>query len=142
MVMELGLERMLELPITPSWAADRGRVAPQNGLVNGETVLHVLDLPPLFDELPAVPRIWIAASGKVQGWPRADIALSLDSGGSWQSIYTATGGSVAGVTLTALGAGASTLWDDRNAVELELDHEGMWLDGRADESLLAGADRK
>src|SRR3546814_13615250 len=87
----------------------------------------------------AVPRIWIAASGKEQGWRRADIALSLDSGGSWQSIYTATGGSVAGVTLTALGAGASTLWDDRNAVEVELDHEGMWLEGRADESLLAGA---
>src|SRR3546814_11361860 len=69
--------------------------------------------------------IWIAASGKEQGWRRADIALSLDCGGSGQSIYTATGGSVAGVTLTALGAGASTLWDDRNAVEVELDHEGM-----------------
>src|SRR3546814_573028 len=53
--------------------------------------------------------------------------------------YTTLFRSVAGVTLTALGAGASTLWDDRNAVEVELDHEGMWLEGRADESLLAGA---
>src|SRR3546814_9114941 len=55
--------------------------------------------------------------------------------------YTTLFRSVAGVTLTALGAGASTLWDDRNAVEVELDHEGMWLEGRADESLLAGANR-
>src|SRR3546814_14184912 len=80
MVVELALERMLQIPLTPSSAADGGRVAPQNGLANGKTVLHVLDLPPLFDELPAVPRIWIAASGKEQGWHRADIALSLDSG--------------------------------------------------------------
>src|SRR3546814_16600962 len=58
MVVELALERMLQIPLTPSSAADGGRVAPQNGLANGETVLHVLDLPPLFDELPAVPRIW------------------------------------------------------------------------------------
>src|SRR3546814_18115263 len=44
MVVALALERMLQIPLTPSSAADGGRVAPTHGLANGETVCHGLDV--------------------------------------------------------------------------------------------------
>ncbi len=139
MAVELGLDRVARLPASTFSEAEGGRVAVQNGLPNGETLLHVLDLPPLYDEMPTTPRVWIAASGTQQGWRRADISLSLDDGGSWQSVYTASGGSVSGVTISALGEAGSVLWDDRNTVDVELAHDGMWIEGRSDDALLAGA---
>src|SRR3546814_19497540 len=42
MVVELALERLLQLPLTPSSAADGGPVAQQHALANGGTRLHRL----------------------------------------------------------------------------------------------------
>jgi len=135
--VQLMLEREggVMMPVT---AADGGRSAAQLSLPNGPTVLDVLDLPPLFDELPVAPRLWVAAAGATEGWRRADVAWSADDGASWQSLFTATGASVIGRAVTLLPAGSAALWDDAHGVDVELMHDGMWLEGRSDESLLAG----
>lgn len=138
MVAELGLERVAQLPLAIASDADGGRVAVQNGVPNGETLLEVMDLPPLFDELPGSPRVWIGASGRTAGWRRADVSLSLDGGANWQALTTATGGSVTGKTLGALAPAGALLWDDLNTLDVELTHDGMWIEGRSDEALLAG----
>ena len=138
MTVELLVERVVQPPMRiPD--ADGGRPAVQNSQANGQTLLQVLDLPPLFDDLPTAPRLWLATAGEEQGWRRADIALSLDNGGSWQSIHTANGASVIGTAINVLGPSSSALWDDRHFLDVELAHDGMWLEGRTDAALLSGA---
>ena len=138
MVMEIALERLSQAPLALPTEADGGRAAPQNGTPNGASLLAAMDLPSLFDDLPPTPRIWIAASGMEAGWRRADISISADAAASWQALATATGGSVMGATLTPLGPASSALWDDNGSVNVELAHDGMWIEGRSDEAVLAG----
>src|SRR3546814_19726411 len=45
-VVELGLDRVMPLPVSASSAADGGRVAVQNAMPNGDTMLHPHHLPP------------------------------------------------------------------------------------------------
>src|SRR3546814_15194227 len=82
--------------------------------------------------MPTTPRIWLAASGTAQGWRRADISLSLDSGASWQSIYTASGGSVLGASVTTRGEAGSALPGYRNRVDVGLAHACQWGRGRTE----------
>lgn len=138
MTVDIQVERVSQPPmLLPD--ADGGRPAAQNSRANGQTLLQVLDLPPLFDDLPTSPRLWLATAGAEQGWRRAEISLSLDNGGSWQSIYTANGASVIGVATNVLGPASSAMWDDRHFLDVELAHDGMWLEGRSDTALLSGA---
>lgn len=120
-------------------AAEAGRAIVQSGQAQGPTVMSVMDLPPLFDEAPAAPSLWVAAAGSGAVWRRADLSASLDQGTSWQSFATANAASVMGVAETFLPVGTSVVQDRLNSVEISLVSDAMWLEGRPWASLLAGA---
>ena len=115
-----------------------GRAAAANDVVHGATVLRLIDAPPLSDASEAGPRLLVAAAGTAPGWRSAMLELSSDGGASWTAAGTTAPGAVMGTTLGVLGPGESTLFDLRNAVEVELLHDGMWLESRDDDALVAG----
>lgn len=137
-VVDLELERVEAAPPTLA-ASDGGRVLAFDDRPAGPTMVQWLDLPPLPGELPTLPRLWIAAAGASPGWRRAGIEVSGDAGGTYAVIGTAEGGTVQGVATTALAHGTADAWDRFAAVEVELLSETMWLEGRSEASVLAGA---
>lgn len=120
-------------------AGDGGRPLPQDQAAAGPTSLIVYDAPPLPGELPASPRLWVAAAGAAPGWRRAAVEVSGDGGASWQLAGSASGPSVMGVALTALLPGQPWSWDAHGRVEVELLAEAMWLESRSRDALLGGA---
>jgi hypothetical protein len=73
------------------------------------------------------------------GWRGAALTSSFDGGASWQSQGQTAGAAVMGRALTALAPGASALIDSRSSVEVQLLNDEMWLEGRNDAALVAGA---
>ncbi|MBC7985241.1 MAG: hypothetical protein H7X93_01010 [Sphingomonadaceae bacterium] len=139
--MALGLElvRTGGGAATVADAADPGRATSDPDLVHGPTTFHLLDLPALDDVLAATPQLLVAAAGEEGGWRRATLLLSLDGGASHESIGQTAPPAVIGVAVTALAVGVAPMFDDRFAVEVELLNDAMWLEGRDDDALVAGA---
>lgn len=142
------LDRMvltLELVGLPAGAApapaeaDPGRPVDQPDFLHGPTSLLLLDLPILTEELPARPRLLVAAAGTGPGWRRAALSVSFDGGGSWSAAGSTAPPAILGVALTAPGPAGSALFDQRGSVEVELLNEAMWLEGRDDAALASGA---
>ncbi len=120
-------------------ASDGGRAIGQVDASQGETVLHVLDLPPLPGQpLPVTPRLWLAAAGTGAGWRRAEVLASVDGGASYESVAV-VGPAVIGATLGGLPEGPCERWDRLGSVEVELLNDAMWLESRSEPSVLAGA---
>jgi hypothetical protein len=138
MTIELGLDRITEAALPDQRPADGGRVQSQPDAPHGPTILHVLDLPPLFESLPVTPRLWLAAAGTQPGWRAAEFSVSSD-GATWQDIGTANGMSVMGTAVAGLAVAAPELLDTTSSVEVLLLHDQMLLQGCSDTALLAGA---
>ena len=120
--------------------SDSGAALPQLDAPQGETILHVLDLPPLPGQpLPTTPRLWLAAAGTGAGWRRAEVLMSADAGATWTSVAVVGGPLAIGATVSTLGAGPCERWDRRSVIEVELLNDAMWLEGRGEASVLAGA---
>lgn len=119
--------------------ADGGRANTEADLPQGDTHLHVFELPPLGGETPAMPRLWIAAGGTGEGWRRAELWLSRDAGATWSSFGLASGIVPMGAALNVLADADATRWDEGGFVDVEMLSEAMWLDGRSALSVLAGA---
>lgn len=136
--MHLELERA-ESGSTVVAASDGGRVATFGDGPAGPTTLEILDLPALPGELPAVPRLWIAAAGASPSWRRAGVEVSADAGASFATLGTTTGAATMGRTRSVLLAGPLDCWDRHSAVDVELLSDAMWLEGRSEASVLAGA---
>lgn len=120
--------------------SDGGAVPPQVDAPQGETVMHVLDLPPLPGQpLPVTARVWLAAAGTGAGWRRCEVLASADGGASYESVAVAGPAVPMGVTLGALAEGPCDRWDRRASVEVELLNDAMWLESRSEASVLAGA---
>jgi hypothetical protein len=133
----------LELVKVPEWGAaapaDPGRAVGELDQPHGPTELFLLELPALEDDWPARPHAVAVAAGASTGWRRAALLLSFDGGGSWdREAVTAGAGTVGHVSEAPAAAGAA-LFDERSAVEVELLNASMWLEGRSDEALAAGA---
>ncbi|MBU6167357.1 MAG: hypothetical protein KGQ52_14690 [Alphaproteobacteria bacterium] len=120
-------------------ASDGGRALAQQALPAGPTRLLALDVPPLPGELPDGPRLWLAGAGAAPGWRGADVELSLDGGASFVAAGRLPGAAVLGSALTVLGPADPAGWDRHGVVEVELLAEAMWLEGRSENSVLAGA---
>jgi len=146
-VREVGLEKMAVVLKLASAApragelppAEPGRATGSDDLPHGETVLHLLDIPPIEDGALAAPRLWIVAAGTEPGWRRAGLIASSDGGLTYDELGATAAPAVAGVALDALGDGTAELFDEVNSVEIELLHEGMTLEGRSDDALIGGA---
>lgn len=134
-VVNLALERAETLP-TVALSAFSGRALAFDDLPAGPSVVHVLDLPLLPGESLGGTRLWIAVAGASPGWRRAGIEISADGGASYAPIGVVEGGTVMGVALSRLmpvGEAGS------DALEVELLSDRMWLEGRPEASILAGA---
>lgn len=119
--------------------ASPGRPIGHPDLVHGPTSLVLLDVPALGEEGGDKVRLLVAAAGEQAGWRRAMLSASFDGGGSWQAAGATAGAAVMGVAVDSLGDGGSALIDRRASVEVELLNDEMWLEGRDEDALVAGA---
>lgn len=142
------LDRMvltLELSGVPGAAAESGtgasagRPVGQPDLLHGPTSLLLLDLPLSSEDPPSRPRLLAMAAGEEAGWRRAELSVSFDGGGSWIAAGTTAPPAVLGTALTAPDSAGAALLDQRNAVEVELLNDAMWLESRSDAALASGA---
>ena len=139
MVVTLDLIRVPGGSAPSGTSASPGRPTREPDLAHGPSVIHLLDLPASVDAASDRVQLLAAAAGTEPGWRRANLSISYDSGVSWESIGQSAAPAVMGVALGATGLGGATLTDARNTVEIELLHDGMWLEGRDDEALVNGA---
>lgn len=120
-------------------ASDGGRPLDHGDRAAGVTTLAVLDVPPLPGEVPDRPRLWLAGAGAAEGWRRAPVEISLDDGASWDLAGVLPAAVPMGVALSALPAADPASWDRLGSVDVELLADAMWLEGRSEASVLAGA---
>ena len=115
-----------------------GRATAAADLLHGATTLRLFDAPPLGDAAETAPRLLLAAAGAERGWRSAALEASSDGGASWAPAGGTAPPAVLGTALGVLKPAGSTLFDRRNQLEIELLHEGMWLESRDDDALVAG----
>lgn len=137
MRVNLGLRQLARTP--PAMAASAGRALRERDLPHGATVVHLLDLPALDDQLAQTPRMFVAAAGSSPGWRRAALQISFDQGRRWDDAGQTAAPALIGRALTMLSPADPYRRDDRHRVDVEMLHDQMEL-GEADHaSLLAGA---
>lgn len=122
----------------PAAVASPGRAIGEADVPIGATIIHVLDLP-LGDGSETKPRVHVAAAGENAGWRRAALSASFDGGTSWQDLGSTAAPAVIGRTLGTLAPAGSALFDAVSTFDVELAHGAMWLEGRNDDALAAGA---
>jgi hypothetical protein len=100
----------------------------------------LLDLPIGGDrEIAARPRLFAGAAGAGAGWRSAALQASFDGGASWTAAGATAAPATIGTLLAPLSARGSALVDTASSLEVELLHDGMWLESRNDSALAAGA---
>ena len=124
--------------VFPDVVASPGRVLGEADVPLGPTIIRVLDLP-LGDGSETKPVLQIAAAGANAGWRRAALSASFDGGASWQDLGGTAAPAVMGVVVDALAPAGPALFDTASSLEVELQNEAMWLEGRNDDALVAGA---
>lgn len=96
-------------------AASEGRAVSEADLPHGPTLIRLLDLP-LGDGLETKPLLFVAAAGTSEGWRGAALSASYDAGASWQNMGGTAAPAAMGVTLDALPAAGSALFDADSAL--------------------------
>jgi len=120
-------------------AASAGRPIGHADQQIGPTSLLLFDLPSILDEAPDRPRLLVMAAGEGAGWRHAALELSYDGGAAWSEAGSTAGPATMGKSVSVLPAAGAALVDARHSVEVELLNDGMWLEGRNDAALVAGA---
>lgn len=136
MTLDLGVARLPD-GAAGAGAATAGRAVAESDLVHGPSVARLLDLPIPTDRDGAW--LFLLASGTSPGWRRAAVLASFDGGATYVDAGGTAAPAVLGRALTALGSAGAALFDMRGSLEVELLHDGMWLEGRSDAALAGGA---
>ena len=123
----------------PSGLRDAGTIPPQTVTDPGETVLQLLDLPPVASAGVSGPLFYAAVAGASDGWRGAAIYMSSDVGSSYAPLVTISPPSIMGVTTNALPAGPTAYWDRANSVNVMLLRDDMTLDSVSELAVLNGA---
>ncbi len=118
---------------------DAGAVPAQEVTDPGDTVLHLLDLPPVGADGLANPIFYAAVAGANAGWRGAAVYLSNDGGASYGPLVTIAPPTVMGVTTDMLGAGPTVTWDRANSVNVMLLRADMALESMSELGVLNGA---
>ncbi|HTU11424.1 MAG TPA: phage tail protein [Allosphingosinicella sp.] len=131
---------LVRVPLTgpPEMVASAGRPISEVDRPHGPTIIHLLELP-LSDGPETRSLVYVAAAGASAGWRRAGLLTSFDDGASWQSLGGTAAPATLGSTMAALPPAGSALFDTVSVFEVELLNDGMWLEGRGDDALVAGA---
>lgn len=122
----------------PEAAASPGRPVTEPDLPHGPTLIELLELP-LGEGNETMPSLQVAAAGARAGWRRAALSASFDGGANWRDLGGTAAAAVMGTALGALPSRGAALFDALSSVDVELGHEAMWLEGRADAALADGA---
>jgi hypothetical protein len=119
-------------------AAEPGRAVSDPDVVAGPTVLALLDLPDLGTDGAAGPALYLWAASSSGTW--RPVPLEVLVGGSVVASQSASSEAVMGrVTLAPADGRGSELFDLRSTIEVELAHDGQWLESRDDDALANGA---
>lgn len=118
--------------------ADPPNRPPSIVIRNNDTLLYLLDLPPLRDEDDNAG-IYAAAcrTGVGNHWGGAVILRSLDGGSSFTQLAAVTNEATTGTVVTPPDVGDWYTWDDANEIIVEL--ETGSLSSRTDEDVIDGA---
>jgi hypothetical protein len=137
-VMALSLERVA---VGSAGAArgDGGRALQFADVAAGPTTLRMVELPGLSGGAATAPVVFVAGAGVSSGWRRAGFELSNDLGATFVDGGMLSAPTRMGVVASALPAGPTAAWDCHNHVDVTLLGEHMWLEGRNDAAVLAGA---
>jgi hypothetical protein len=138
MIVTLELIRVSGATPPDLLVASHGRSVSESDLPQGPTTVRLLDLP-LGEGMETKPLLLVVAAGEEQGWRRAGLSASYDSGASWQDAGGTARPATMGVTIGALPARGPALFDTQSVLEVELLGEAMWLEGRSDDLLIGGA---
>lgn len=139
MVLSLELVRVPGNSVATAPGASAGRLLSEPDGPHGPTTLFLFEVPTLGEDLALRPQLLTVAAGTQSGWRRAALLASYDGGGTWEPQGSTAVPAVMGRAATALGPGGSALIDNRSSVEIELLNENMWMEGRSDGALAAGA---
>jgi hypothetical protein len=101
-------------------------------------LLRLLDLP-LGEGADTTPLIFVAAAGDGASGRHAALSASFDGGATWQDLGGTAAPAVMGAALDALAPAGSALFDAVSSLDVELLNDAMWLEGRNDDALVAGA---
>jgi hypothetical protein len=123
----------------PAVEASPGRPVGELDVRHGPTILRVIELPSLGEQLAQRARLLVAAAGTEPGWRRAALMASFDGGASWQELGQTAAPAVIGTVETRLPPGGSALFDAQANCEVELLSEAMLLHAAGDQALSAGA---
>lgn len=137
--MTIGLDLVRIWADRPVAAASSGRAVLQPDQVHGPTLLRLHDLPLGSATAQGAPVLYALAAGSHEGWRQAALEISYDQGSSWAPSGRTAPPAVVGTASTLLAPAGSALFDRRNAVEVDLAHQAMWLESRSEAAIAAGA---
>lgn len=120
-------------------SGDSGQAVLPADLLQGATILAVLELAAPDDRLADAPLIFAAATGATAGWRRAALLRYHAETGVAETIGRTAPRAVIGTATEALGPGLPWRFDEANAVEILLVNEADSLIGASDDELLRGA---
>jgi len=119
--------------------ASSGADIAQPVVEHGPTHLQMFELPAMGAGLPSTPTLWLAGAGDLAGWRRALVYGSMDQGQSYDLWADLTGSAAMGTLSAPLAPAGAQLWDRYNVLHLSLPNPVTSLEGRAEASVLAGA---
>lgn len=137
-VVSLDLERVATTALAIVAGAS-GRAYSMVSSSAGPVTVYLLDIPILQGEQPSASRILVASASTSPGWRGDELEISVDNGASYVSAGRLQSAAAMGVATTCLPPGQTASWDRHSMVEVELISDDMWLEGRAEASVLAGA---
>lgn len=117
---------------------DVGSLPGQVISISGDTILHLLDLPPVSTSDGQSPVIHMAAAGATSAWSGAVIYVSDDGGGSYQEMAVVQALAVMGTVAALPGQGPTAFWDEVNSLNVMLAQPSMELESRSALAVLNG----
>jgi hypothetical protein len=137
--LSVGLAPLSSADMASVAVADSSGTFSQNPVPHGPSLGYLLDLPPIENALPTVPRLFAVAAGPSSGWRRASLWLSSDQGQSYAPTATLTRATVLGSVIIPPGLSGTGIWDEVNSIEVELLNGDMQMLSRPEAVVLAGS---
>jgi hypothetical protein len=119
-------------------AAEPGRAVTDPDVVAGPTMMALLDLPDLGTDTAAGPALYLAAASSSGTWRPVPVEVTI--GGTVTPSQSAAAETAMGVvTVPPADGRGSELFDMAASIQVQLVHDGQWLESRDDEALANGA---
>jgi hypothetical protein len=138
MCIVAALSPRIAFPLT-SVSVDGGRIVSEADRDAGRTTLLLADLPAVQDAAATAPVVVAAAAGSAPGWRSAVLMQRAGPTAPWEDLGRTAAPATIGTVGSPLGAASPHLLDVRNALTVDLLHEGMSLVSVSDDGLWAGA---